>query len=305
MKTMATKDFRFELKETSDETGVFTGLASVYGVVDLGNDLVEAGSFVKTIKEKNEVPMLWQHKTDAPIGQIELTDTAEGLQVKGTLNLDLQQARDAYSLIKKGIIKGLSIGYRAVKSKMQNGVRHLKEIELFEISIVTFPMLPVAQISGVKTAEDRKDFTEELANAQTFAMYCLMMQALDCTLCDTRWNADMSAEEKLQESSDSIDQFKISYLAYLPMYFEAAGMKAEAKVGARHSAQTRTQIEEAIQKLQALLEGDAADTVDETAAASTPQPKAAGPLTEPEINPLHSWGNTFAERVRETLGVAN
>src|SRR5678816_2268149 len=94
---MATKDFRFEIKEVSDDTGTFTGMLSVYNVVDLGNDLVEPGAFKKTLNDKGaKFPMLWQHKTDEPIGELEVTDTEDGLSVKGTFDLEVVRAREAY-----------------------------------------------------------------------------------------------------------------------------------------------------------------------------------------------------------------
>lgn len=284
-----TKDFRLEIKTLDDESGTFTGILSAYNVVDLGNDMVEPGAFTKNMEEAGSLrPLLWQHKTDEPIGQLDLKDSAEGLLVTGTLDLNLQRAREAYSLIKKGIIKGLSIGYRAIRKKMEGGIRHLKEIELFEGSIVTFPMLPLAQVTTVKTTDQSKDFLQELADAQTMAMYYLMMQALDYSLCEVRWDAASGPEDKIAASGECIDQFKTAYLAYLPMYFDvmegdgmgmmSAQQRADMKAGRRISSASRTKIEEAISNLQALLAEETDSTAEpETAAADTPKPSAATP----------------------------
>lgn len=289
---MATKDFRFTLKSADDETGTFTGILSAYNIIDLGNDLVEPGAFTKNLKEAGEDRvLLWQHNTDEPIGGLKIWDTPEGLMVKGTLDLNIQRAREAYSLLKNSFIKGLSIGYRAIKKKMEDGIRHLKEIELFEGSIVTFPMLPAAQVTGVKRADGVKDFEEELAEAQTMAMYYLMMSSLDDALCDIRWDQTLSPDDKVQQSGESIDQFKTRYMEYLPAYFSAiadddddadmsiSGRKpGDVKVGRRISAASRTKVEEAISKLQALLaEDESQDTADETAAALPPPAVAAAP----------------------------
>jgi HK97 family phage prohead protease len=146
------KQFGLEVKEIDAETGTFEGWLSVYGNVDEGKDVVEPGAFSKTIKDnKGIVPLLWQHDTWNPIGKLELTDKEEGLWVKGKLVEGVQQADEAYKLLKNGIIRGLSIGYRTIKQKVEENVRHLKELKLYEGSLVTFPMNPSANIETVKS----------------------------------------------------------------------------------------------------------------------------------------------------------
>lgn len=148
------KDFRFELKSLSAE-GSFEGLAAVYGNIDLGGDVIEPGAFAKTLLDKNgEVPILFAHDTHEPIGIGRLTDTREGLAVTGELVLESPTASKAYALLKKGVLKGLSIGYDDVKSKVVDGVRRLSELKLWEVSLVVFPMNPLATVTGVKTVED-------------------------------------------------------------------------------------------------------------------------------------------------------
>jgi len=147
---MQKQNFAFDIKEVAED-GTFTGLLSVYGNVDRGADVVEPGAFTKTIAANNgTVPMLWQHDRKEPIGLMEIRDTPIGLQVKGIFDLDVQRAREAYSLTKKRIVKGLSIGYNTVKDSVQGVVRHLQELELMEGSVVTFPMNPLAVITTVK-----------------------------------------------------------------------------------------------------------------------------------------------------------
>lgn len=151
---MDRKDFQFEVKSLGD-SGSFVGLASVYGNVDLGGDLVEAGAFRDTLQSSDRVPALWQHRTDEPVGYFKLRDTPEGLEAQGQLLLDIQRAKEAYSLMKNGVIRGLSIGYVVPNggSRMINGVRHLKQIILKEISLVTFPMNELASVASVKSDE--------------------------------------------------------------------------------------------------------------------------------------------------------
>jgi HK97 family phage prohead protease len=144
------KDFRFEIKSV-DEQGVFTGLASTYGNVDDGGDVVEPGAFAKDLRTAGNVrPLLWQHEAAEPIGTVTLTDTATGLACAGKLLLDLPTARKAYVLLKHRVIKGLSIGFQSVNDVYRDGARHLKEVKLFEISVVTLAMNQLATVEAVK-----------------------------------------------------------------------------------------------------------------------------------------------------------
>lgn len=288
---MQTKDFKFELKALAED-GTFEGYLSVFNVIDLGNDVVEPGAFTKTIQEqKGTVPLLWQHRTDKPIGTLTLEEDQYGLKVNGKLLLEVQQGREAYTLVKSGVIKGLSIGFEAIKKQVEKGVRRLKEIRLYEGSIVTFPMLPIAQITGIKSLEDKSDFLTELEEAQTRSMGYMMMDALGSALWDTMYESGMSPDEKVSESADSIDQFKTAYLEFLPKMLTMMGemspmeMSSDIKAGRVISAANRTMIQEAIAKLQALL--DAAEGTSESEEAANPAVAAAEIKSEPE--PLHSW----------------
>ena len=148
--------FKLSIKSMDDGgSGTFTGLASTYGNTDLTGDIVVPGAFTRTITEqKGTFPLLWQHHSDSPIGSAQVTDTPAGLEVAGELVLESEKAREAYALMKKKIIKGLSIGYDSVKSYAKDGARYLQEIRLWEISLVTFPANPEAQVVAVKSAEE-------------------------------------------------------------------------------------------------------------------------------------------------------
>lgn len=155
-----------------NENGTFEGYASLFGVTDGGNDEVVKGAFKKSLAEKEKIgrsiPMLWQHETDSPIGKWdEIREDDKGLFVKGTLFTGIQQANEAYILLKENVINGLSIGYRTITSARDTtGKRLLKEIDLLEISIVTFPMLDAARITGVKSApKTEREFEEFLRDA--------------------------------------------------------------------------------------------------------------------------------------------
>jgi uncharacterized protein len=149
------RQFQFEVKAIN-EAGTFVGLASTYGNVDLGMDMVMPGAFTKTLAEKGgHVPLLWAHNTASPIGLATLTDSQQGLVVKGELVLEADGATSAYALLKKGVVRGLSIGFETVKSVMDGGVRKLSELKLWEISLTTFPMNPEAIVTGVKSEADQ------------------------------------------------------------------------------------------------------------------------------------------------------
>ena len=147
------KEFRFSIKSIAPD-GTFEGLAATYGNVDLGGDLIEPGAFSKTLAEKNgEVPILWQHDAREPIGLGKLSDTSQGLVVHGELALESPVAQKAYGLLKRGVLKGLSIGYDTIKAQAGEGARRLSELKLWEISLVTFPMNEMAMVTGVKSID--------------------------------------------------------------------------------------------------------------------------------------------------------
>jgi HK97 family phage prohead protease len=143
---------RFSLKIKSvDDTGTFTGLGAAYNNVDLGGDKIMPGAFKRTLAAGKQFPLLWQHDPSNPIGTAKVTDTPQGLQVEGTLRLQDPTAQKAYLFLKSGVIKGMSIGYETIQSSMDGDVRQLKELRLWEISVVTFPMNESATISSVKS----------------------------------------------------------------------------------------------------------------------------------------------------------
>lgn len=147
----------FELDvKAIQEDGTFTGYASLFGVTDLGGDAVQPGAFTKSLKSKPaaKVKMLRGHDTSEPIGVwSSIVEDARGLKATGQLILSTVKGRETYELLKAGALDGLSIGYRTKKDTVKNNVRLLQELELHEISVVTFPMLPSATISRVKHTE--------------------------------------------------------------------------------------------------------------------------------------------------------
>ncbi|GGK29867.1 HK97 family phage prohead protease [Salinarimonas ramus] len=138
-----------------DASGVFEGYASLFGVTDLAKDVVQPGAFAKSLATRGArgVRMLFQHDPGEPIGTwLKIEEDACGLRVRGRLNLAVGRAREIHALMREGAIDGLSIGYRVTKAGAEraSGRRLLHEVDLWEISIVTFPMLPAARVAAVK-----------------------------------------------------------------------------------------------------------------------------------------------------------
>ena len=152
------KHLTFETEIKSDAQGVFTGYGSIFGNEDQGNDIMKKGAFTKSLTKRpaSKVKMLYQHKTDEPIGIFtDMYEDNKGLYVKGQLAMGTQKGREAYELLKMGALDGMSIGFKADPDKQgynenKRGVRTLKEVDLMEISLVTFPMNESALIETVK-----------------------------------------------------------------------------------------------------------------------------------------------------------
>jgi HK97 family phage prohead protease len=135
--------------------GTFSGYASLFGVADLGRDVMMPGAFAASLVRRGPhgIRMLWQHDPAEPVGRwLTITEDARGLHVRGQLNLAVRRARELAALIADGAVDGLSIGFRTEKARPERGLRRLLEVDLWEISLVTFPMLPGARVDS-KRAE--------------------------------------------------------------------------------------------------------------------------------------------------------
>lgn len=278
---------RFAIKGISEQ-GSFEGMLSPYGNIDGGNDIVEPGAFTKTLQEKgNKVPMLWQHRPDVPIGELILEDRADGLWAKGQLLMESTIAKEAYLFIKAGIVRGLSIGYDAIKAPVVKGVRHLKEIKLYEGSVVTFPMNEMALIAAVKKAKEDKgaDFDQSLAEIQLSDAGYQMRNALSSALSQATWS-NLTKEEIVSLSETIIQQFATAYMDYLPQYLDLMAeyygdfkswqdSRHEKKSGAEFSSANKTKIRDiadkfrgSLDELIALVEDKADDAEDGKATLS-------------------------------------
>jgi hypothetical protein len=160
---MPTPEHKFtplDLKQVEPD-GTFSGYASLFNTEDMGRDIVLPGAFRDSLKERGPagIRMLYQHDPAEPVGVWEsLREDSRGLLARGRLLLAVARAREVLALMRAGALDGLSIGFRAVTGKRdaKSGIRRLARIDLWEISIVTFPLLPEARVAHVKSGADHR-----------------------------------------------------------------------------------------------------------------------------------------------------
>ena len=182
------KTINFEVKEINEEEGTFTGYGSAFRKTpDSYGDIVDPGAFKKTIKEgKGRIVHLFNHNVMEPIGKPdELSEDETGLFVKGRLSLGVQRARETLALMKDGVINQMSIGYETIKEQTIDGIRHLKEIKLFDVSPVVFAADNEAIILSVKNEEDEEKAGRVLSAAnisKVRAAFAALQSLLDAAI---------------------------------------------------------------------------------------------------------------------------
>ena len=128
------------------------GYASIFDTPDSGGDIVRRGAFASETGKR--LPLLWQHEVGEPIGFIEsLSEDNRGLRVVARV-ADTRRGLDASLLLRAGALDGLSFGYRVRASRPGRGVRELTDLDLLEVSLVTFPMQRAARVIAFETGEN-------------------------------------------------------------------------------------------------------------------------------------------------------
>jgi uncharacterized protein len=152
------------LEDPAYDEGCFVGKGAVYNNVDSHSDVILPGAFRDWMtKNGDQIVILNQHDTTQPIGIGKLVDTPHALLVEARLNLDLQLARDVFSNLLLGVIKGLSIGFETVEKRIRrDGIRELVKLNLWEISCVTFPSNTRAVVTDVKATDNERELAEAL-----------------------------------------------------------------------------------------------------------------------------------------------
>jgi HK97 family phage prohead protease len=140
------------------QDGIIEGYASLFGEIDQARDMMMPGAFTQTLRQRGlrRIPMLFQHDPSEPVGiWLELREDFRGLWARGKLIPDVARGRELLALLRSGAIDGLSIGYRTVRGRIdpKTRIRRLYQVDLWEISIVTFPLLVGARIDAVKAID--------------------------------------------------------------------------------------------------------------------------------------------------------
>jgi HK97 family phage prohead protease len=158
---MRVKALKLDVLGITDE-GTFEGHAAAFHNTDSYGDVIEPGAFKRTLDhwrtKGKPIPILWQHNPYEPIGHtLEASEDEKGLAVKGQLILGVQKAREAYELMKAEVLGGLSIGYDTVKDRVEGRTRFLKELKLYEYSVVTWPANERATYGNLKHTPEQQD----------------------------------------------------------------------------------------------------------------------------------------------------
>ncbi len=205
-------NINFSLKSMRED-GSFSGYASVFGIVDLQNDIIIQGAFAHSISgNPSNIKLLWQHQVDIPIGVFTtIIEDTYGLYVEGRLLMDVAKGREAYSLLKNGAINGLSIGYNVIESSYndESNIRMITDLNLWEISLVTFPANENAVVISVKNAQDV--LTETDSNTQ-------LLRAIDCVIEALKNNRSLSRPYLRSGSGSHSQCSKLTYLKYAQVF---------------------------------------------------------------------------------------
>jgi HK97 family phage prohead protease len=156
---LETKFIAFEERSGIGAGGRIEGYASLFGAADESGDVVAEGAFAASLAHgPRRVKLLWQHDAAEPIGVWEtVEEDKRGLRVAGRLLTEVRRGAEAAALLRAGAIDGLSIGYQTVKAtRLPGGGRKLLQVDLWEVSLVTFPMLPGARAHSA-SADDKRE----------------------------------------------------------------------------------------------------------------------------------------------------
>ena len=154
-------DIPFKIKAVSED-GLFSGYGSVFGVVDSYKEVVTPGAFAESLQGRMPA-LLWQHRSAEPLGvYTAVKEDSIGLYVEGKLALKTARGAEAYELLKMGALNGLSIGFvtREDSYDKVSGIRTLKKVDLWEVSLVTFPANDASRVSSVKAVESIQSLSD-------------------------------------------------------------------------------------------------------------------------------------------------
>lgn len=174
-----TKSLSFKIADDGS-LGRFSGDASTYGNVDLAGDIVLPGAFKRCLAEKGiHYPLLWSHDMKDVIGSFDVVDSEAALRIEGSFNMDVQRGKEGYHLLKRGDLRGLSIGYIVRDCDWDaEGHRLLKDVELVEVSLVAFPCNPEATAEAKNMKLELKEGLSSLDEETRAAFIGMVKEAL-------------------------------------------------------------------------------------------------------------------------------
>jgi HK97 family phage prohead protease len=183
------RDFSLKVKALDEQTGTFTGYASTYHGVDLVGDTILPGSFKRSVDNQGDgYPLLWAHQPSEPLGLAKVSDSAAGLVVSGSMVMADPAAQRAYAHLKAGSIKGLSIGFTLPPESSgkttfnADGTRTIRELKLWEISLVAIPANPLAQVTSVKSLAQVESLLRGVKPGDVDAVLMEQLRGIDSAL---------------------------------------------------------------------------------------------------------------------------
>src|SRR5574337_129393 len=212
-------EFRSSELRASAEEGVIEGYIAKWGQVDSYGTVFDKGAFTKTLRERaNKIRALWNHEDEVIGKPFDLREDDIGLFGRIKLVLSVQRARETYELAKADAIDGFSFGFKTIADAWVGGVRHIKEVALYEISPVIFPANENAEITGVRNMPNptefrAEDFAATYQQCELGRRGYLLMSVLEQTLSDIWWGG-ASAEETKAKIGDCLAQFSAAYAQY-------------------------------------------------------------------------------------------
>ncbi len=221
---MEKKTFKFEVKAVNEGEGTFEGILSAFRKTpDKAKDIARPGCFKKTVSENPVIPTLYMHDLNAPVGTMELTETNQGLAVKGKLIKGIQKAEESLLLMKAGVIKTLSMGYDVIQREFKDGVRYLTEVKVYEGSLVIgdFACDDEAVITSVKA--EKRSYEENLQLADLRSAGGRMLDVLYMTIDDIMYGTG----DKTSELDAAITSFHEKFIEWVGQMTDAGLLKIE------------------------------------------------------------------------------
>ena len=223
------------LKGADTGEASFDGYASVFGIKDLGKDIVQPGAFAKTLNDNDgKTHLLADHKytLDGRLGVAYLTEDGKGLKVDGRILTTTQAGAEAVAHIghslEHSVPMGMSFGYDIVKDRWdkEKGARMLLELKLYEVTVTQFPMNESAGVFGMKAADFTDEFERSMAAENIWAMRYAIDSAFFNSTDSALYDEGTSEAERMGMLSRILDQFKEHYLEWAQNFLDFYGQKA-------------------------------------------------------------------------------